>query len=279
MLCLILLTQRETFAPIFLQWKARHIRIITGDKRYQAEDIVSRERFRTRLWRVIRRPFQISVQEPILILLTFWLTFIWVIMFTFLSGYKRIFGRMGGIHSTSEGQTGLCFAGIAAGLLISTATVPLVALRLRRDDHKARQQGLDGILPESRLWYALVSAPAVPVALFWMAWTSTSSISIWSPLGASVLLGYGMLGVFTSSYEYIIHAYGTSSGPALSFNTFTRYIIAGIMAGVAPSMWQNPGVQWTLAALGCIGIVLVPVPYALFWWGPRIRARSQYAAG
>ena len=204
-LCLILLIQRETFAPIFLQWKARHIWIITGDKRYQAEDNVFRERFRTCLWRVIRRPFQISVQEPILILLTFWLTFIWV---TFLSGYKRIFGRMGGIHSTSEGQTGLCFAGIAAGLLISTATVPLVALRLRRDDHKARQQGLDGILPESRLWYALVSAPAVPVALFWMARTSISSISIWSPLGASVLIVGPRLG---SSYEAFASSRGKQS--------------------------------------------------------------------
>lgn len=276
-LTLIVLSQRESFAPMILRWKARHLRMITGDNRYQTEASLAIEPFTSLLRRVLCRPFQITAKEPILILLTLWLTFVWVIMFTFLSGYKYIFGRLGGIHATSEGQTGLCFAGIAVGLLLSSATVPLVALRLRRDQHKARQQGLDAIPPESRLWYALVTAPAVPIALFWMAWTSTSSVSIWAPLGASVLLGYGLLGVFTSSIEYIAHSYGSLTGPALSFNTFTRYIIAGIMVEVAPSMWQNPGVQWTLTAMGCVGLILVPVPYIFFWWGPQIRARSQYA--
>lgn len=278
-LVLILLTQRETFVPIFLQWKAKQLRIITGDGRFMTEASLVPLSFWTRLQRMVCRPFQVTATEPILILLTLWLTLVWVIMFTFLSGYKYIFGRKGHIHETSEGITGLCFAGIAVGLLLSSATVPLVGLKLRRDQHKARHQGHDGLLPESRLWYGLVSAPAVPIALFWMAWTDTRSISIWSPLAASVLLGYGLLGVFTSSCEYIIQAYGTFSGPALSFNTFTRYIVAGIMVEVAPSMWRNPGVQLTLTTLGCVSAVLVPVPYIFFWYGSRIRARSRYATG
>lgn len=278
-LALILLTQRETFVPTFLQWKARQLRTITGDGRFMTEASLKPPSVWSRLKRMVCRPFQVTATEPILILLTLWLTLVWVIMFTFLSGYKYIFGRKGHIHDTSEGTTGLCFAAIAAGLLLSSATVPLIVLKLRRDQHKSRHQGHDGLHPESRLWYGLVSAPAVPVALFWMAWTDNRSISILSPLAASFLLGYGLLGVFTSSYEYIIHAYGNFSGPALSFNTFTRYVIAGIMVEVAPSMWRNPGVQWTLTILGCISAVLVPVPYVFFWYGPRIRARSQYATG
>lgn len=278
-LALILLTQRETFVPILLRWKAKQLRIITGDGRFMTEASLLPLSFRTRLQRMVCRPFQVTATEPILILLTLWLTLVWVIMFTFLSGYKYIFGRKGHIHDTSEGITGLCFAAIAVGLLLSSATVPLVAMKMRRDQQQARQQGHDGLLPESRLWYALVSAPAVPIALFWMAWTDTRSISIWTPLAASVLLGYGLLGVFTSSCEYIVHAYGSFSGPALSFNTFTRYVVAGIMVEVAPTMWRNPGVPWTLTTLGCVSAVLVPVHYILFWYGPRIRARSQYATG
>lgn len=276
---LILLTQRETFVPIFLEWKAKQLRIITGDSRFLTEASLKPPSIWSRLKRMVCRPFQVTATEPILILLTLWLTLVWVIMFTFLSGYKYIFGRKGNIHNTSQGITGLCFAGIAVGLLLSSATVPLISLKLRRDQHKARHQGHDGLLPESRLWYGLISAPAVPVALFWMAWTDSQTISIWSPLAASVLLGYGLLGVFTSSYEYIIHAYGNFSGPALSFNTFTRYVVAGIMVEVAPTMWRNPGVRFTLTTLGCISAVLVPVPYIFFYYGSRIRARSQYASG
>lgn len=289
----IIFAQWEISITVLLKWKARHLRAITGDGRYQTDAgqpteppspwlkrIASWPR-RTALWfiRTVRRPFQITAREPILLLLSLWLSLIWILMFTFLSGYEYIFGNLGQIHETSESITGLCFAGIAVGLLLSSATVPLIAQRLKREQHQANQHGNPGLLPESRLWYALVSAPAIPIALFWMAWTSNRSISIWSPLAASVLLGYGMLGVFTASYEYIIHAYGRFSGPALSFNTFTRYVVAGILTIVAPSMWRNTGVQWTLTTLGCISTALVPVFYILFWWGPRIRARSQYAAG
>lgn len=279
LLVLILLTQRETFVPILLRWKARQLRKITGDDRFVTEASLTPIPCWTRLKRMVCRPFQVTATEPILILLTLWLTLVWVIMFTFLSGYKYIFGSKGHIYDTSQGVTGLCFAGMAAGLLLSSATVPLVGLKLRRDQHRARHEGHDGLLPESRLWYGLISAPAVPVALFWMAWTDSRSISIWVPLAASVLLGYGLLGVFTSSYEYIIHAYGTSSGPALSFNTFTRYVVAGVMVEVAPSMWRNPGPRWTLTTLGCVSAVLVPVPYVFFRYGSRIRARSRYAMG
>ncbi|MCJ1470349.1 hypothetical protein MMC07_008994 [Pseudocyphellaria aurata] len=276
---LIVLFQRETFVPALLKWKAKQLRVITGDDRFVTEASLAAPPFGTRLKRMVCRPFQVTATEPILILLTLWLTLVWIIMFTFLSGYKYIFGQKGHIHDTSEGVTGLCFAAMAVGLLLSSATVPLVGLKLRRDQHKARHQGHEGLAPESRLWYSLISAPAVPIALLWMAWTSSRSISIWSPLGASALLGYGLLGVFTSSYEYIIHAYGNFSGPALSFNTFTRYVVAGIMAEVAPFMWRNPGVSWTLTTMACVSAVLVPVPYIFFWYGPRIRARSRYAVG
>lgn len=37
---------------------------------------------------------------------------------------------------------------------------------------------------------------AIPVSLFWMAWTSRPDISIWSPLAASVLFGHGILCIF-----------------------------------------------------------------------------------
>lgn len=274
-LLLIVLTQRETFAPIFLQWKARHLRKMTKSDRYQTEASLNKQPFFKRLRTTIFRPFQITAKEPILIVLTLWLTFIWIIMFTFLSGFKIMFRRT---YGTSEGRTGLCFVAIVTGLLLSSATVPLVAFRLRRDLHHARQQGFDHLAPESRLWYGLVSAPAVPIALFWLAWTDNASISIWSPLGASVLLGYGMLGMFTSSCEYIIHTYGSLAPAALNFNTFTRYVVAGIMAEFAPSMWRNLGVSWTLTMLGSISAILALVPYVLYQWGPRIRARSQYAA-
>ena len=271
-------TQPETYAPVLLKWKAKHLRNITGDQRYQTETemhLPTQSVF-SRWTTIIVRPFQVTVKEPILVLLTFWLTLIWIIMFAFLKGYKIMFRS---IYQTSEGQTGLCFAGIATGLIISSSTVPVIAMLMGRDLRKIRRNGGHSISPESRLWYGLLSAPAVPLALFWMAWTDRRAISIWSPLAASVLLGYGLLGMFTAGCEYIVYVYGSSASPAaLACNIFTRYIVAGLMAEVSPVMWQRLGVSWTLTMLGCIAAVLAPVPYVFWRWGPRLRARSRFAS-
>lgn len=275
-LILTILTQRETFQPIYLEWKAKHLRAIADNQRYQTEESLLEKP--TRLWlkSILIHPFRIMAGEPILMLLFLWLTMIWIIIFTFLSGYEYMF-RSSKAYGTSEAVTGLCFLGIAAGLLVYSATLPLIIARIRKDLRRSRLEGLADMAPESRLWYALVSAPAVPIGLVWMAWTDTRSISIWVPLTASVVLGYGMLGVFIGSCEYIDHAYGSLSPVVLNSGTFTRYIVAGIVVEVAPSMWRNIGVHWTLTMLGCITAVLVPIPYLLFKLGPRIRGKSKYA--
>ena len=124
-------------------------------------------------------------------LLALYLTVIYIVLFTFFDGYEYIFTR---IHGTSPGITGLCFLGIAIGLFGTTALVPLIYRWAKRDLRKIQEAGGDRLPPEFRLWFAMLGgAVAIPVSLIWMGWTSDASISIWSPLAASVLFGYGIL--------------------------------------------------------------------------------------
>ena len=119
-------------------------------------------------------------------------------LFTFLEGYNYIFAE---IHGTSEGVTGLCFLGIIIGLFTSLALVPLIYSWAKKEMVKAEEQGHSKIAPEFRLWYSMLGGSfAIPISLFWMAWTSRPDISIWSPLGASVLFGYGILCIFITRY-------------------------------------------------------------------------------
>ena len=277
-LILVILTQRETFEPIFLEWKAKHLRIIANNHRYRTERSLSKMPISSWLKNIFSSPFRITVTEPILILLTSWLVLIWIIIFSFLSGNEYML-RSIRLYGKSEWIVAPCFMGMAVGLMVSFAAVPLVTSQIKNDLRRYRQEGLSDAAPECRLWYSILSAPAVPVSLFWMAWTDDESITIWSPLAASVFLGYGMSGVFTGSYEYIVHAYGSSSSRVLTFNSFARYLVAAIIVGVAPSIWRNLGVQWTLTVMGCVATMLTPVPYVLYIWGPCIRVRSRYACG
>lgn len=270
-LILVVLTQRETYAPVLLSWKAKQLRRLTGDTRYVSEAVIDRKPFRTRLGTVIARPFTLTFTEPILILTGLWMIMIWILMFILLRGYTSIFGDT---YNTSEGVTGLCFVGLDVGLIISSSTVPLIYLCLRSHFHRPTVQNL---APEYRLWYGLISAPCIPLSLLWMGYTARPENSIWSPLAASVVLGYGMLGTFTSCCEYIGQCYGKNTGFALSWNTFARYIIAGIIVEASPHIWRGLGVQYTMTMLAIICALLVPIPYVFYCWGPWFRARGREA--
>lgn len=81
--------------------------------------------------------------------------------------------------------------------------------------------------PEERLWFAMISAPCMTVAILWMAWSSWANVSFWSPIVATVFFGFGTLGVFISSYQYIIDSFEVYAASALVGMTVTRYCVAG----------------------------------------------------
>ena len=228
---LVVLFQPETFAPILLKWKAAHLRKITGDDRYVAEVEIRAESFQKRLLHALYRPFLLTVREPIVILFAIYLTVVYIILFTFLDGYTYIFGDTYGF---SEGITGLSFIGIGIGLCGASALVPLIHHWAKRDLAAAKER--DGpnakLPPEKRLWFAMFGAPAVPISLFWMAWTNYQGIPCWSGLAASVLFGYGILCIFISTYQYIIDSYEMYAASALASLTLIRYVAAGGMVEV-----------------------------------------------
>lgn len=58
-----------------------------------------------------------------------------------------------------------------------------------------------------------------------------------------------------------------------------RYIAAGGMVEVAIPMYQNLGVHYTMTVLGCISVLVTPVPYVFFYYGHKLRSFSKFAQG
>ena len=273
-LACVVLFQPETYAPILLKWKASHLRALTNDDRYRGAIEIREETFLVRLRRALYRPFLLTFREPIIILLALYLTVVYIILFTFLDGYTYIFTETYGF---TQGITGLSFLGIAIGFCLASCLVPLIYKWAKRDLAKVKSEGGSRLPPEFRLWFAMFGAPAIPISVFWMGWTAYPSVSYWSPLGASVLFGYGILCVFISSYQYIIDSYESYSASALVSITLIRYVTAGGMVEVGIPFYENLGVHWTLTILGAISALCVPLPYLFYIYGPKIRKRSRYA--
>ncbi len=60
--------------------------------------------------------------------------------------------------------------------------------------------------------------------IFWMGWMMESFISYWLVLATSVRVGYGILCISVTRYQYVIDAYGVYSASALASVTLMRYI-------------------------------------------------------
>lgn len=267
--------QPETFPPLLLSWKAKHLRRITGDKRFYAEHEIERIPLLTRLKVALPRPFIMAFTEPVIFLITLYMSVLYIILFTFFDGYDFIFRETYGI---SQGMSNTIFLGIAVGVCLVGAWLPWMYKMTVRVQEKAQAQGQKHFDPEIRLWFAMLGgAPAIPVSLLWMGWTAYPGVSIWSPIIASVLFGYGTIMIFISSYMYIIDSYEVYAASALTFATLARYIIAGGMTVVGIPFYKNVGVHWTLTILACLSALLAPMPYVFYKYGHLLRKKSRFA--
>ncbi|PON26416.1 hypothetical protein TGAM01_v204892 [Trichoderma gamsii] len=276
-LLLVLLCQPETYAPTLREWQtsAAIAKVASGDGEVfsagiigKTEQLSGRQRFKAKIGPALYRPVQLSYSEPIIIMISVYLSVLYIVIFTFLPGYTFIFTNTYGF---SLAERGLSFFGLGVGFLLALAMAIPITIQSRKI---IQRDG--GLSPESRLWFAMIGAPTIPIGLFWMAWTTRASISCWSAIAASALLGFGVLCVFISSYQYIIYTYEQLAASGLVFVTFTRYLVAGGMVEVGIPMYENLGVAWALTLLGILSVVLIPIPFSLFYWGPQIRQWSKH---
>ncbi|KAJ5092659.1 hypothetical protein NUU61_007529 [Penicillium alfredii] len=272
---LVVLFLPETYSPLLLRWKAKQLRRLTGDNRYRAPLEVKKIPFFRRLGHALYRPLIFFATEPIIMVFTVYLSALFIVLYTWISGYVFIYQ---GIYKFNEGQVGMALLGVAVGVLLGNLFVPLALKFLRKDIRRAHARGKPRPDPEVSLYMAMFGAPAIPISLFWMGWTARPSISFWCPLGASVLFGVGVFCIFVSSFQYVADAFEFHAASALASIHMFRFVAAGVMRVIARIFYDNVGIPWTLTILGLILTALLPVPYVLYWYGPVIRGWSRYSA-
>ncbi|KAL7624222.1 hypothetical protein AAE478_005781 [Parahypoxylon ruwenzoriense] len=260
----------ETYLPLLIDWKVRHLRRITGDRRYVSKHGESASLIR-RLRHVGPLPARFLTREPVVAVLGGYLMLLYILLFSFLSGFDYIFKETYGL---TNGLTGSCFASIAAGATFFTLLAPSFYSWARWKTEYVRGSSIE---PEFRLWPAIIAAPLLPVSLFWLGWGNQDTISIWSSLGACFVFGMVIIAIYVSSYEYIIDSYGDHAAIGLASLTIIRYLVAGGMVMAARPMYGGIGTHWTLTLLGCIAVVLLPAPLVFWKCGRQLRSRSPYA--
>lgn len=86
---------------------------------------------------------------------------------------------------------------------------------------------------------------------------------------------YGTVQAYYSIY--VIEIYEDKfAASALAGNNFARYMFAAAFPLFTPSMINRLGHEWAVSLFGFLAVLLLPVPWLLFLWGPLLRSKSRF---
>lgn len=267
---LITFTVPETFAPVILARRARQTRQKTGDASYVTEQDLDLRPLRERLRIFLIRPFQLLFGELIVFLISLYMSVLYGLLYMFFIAYPIIYQKGKGY---SAGITGLMFIPIALGVLCSALCAPLV-----NRHYLSQCQKYKGSPPaEVRLVPMMMSCWLIPVGLFIFAWSSYPRLSWAGPAIAGFPVGFGFIFLYNSANNYLVDSYQHQAASALAAKTFIRSFWGAAVVLFTAQMYDRLGFQWASSLLGFISLGCCAIPYAFYFYGARIRARSKYA--
>ncbi|KAF2170976.1 hypothetical protein M409DRAFT_18946 [Zasmidium cellare ATCC 36951] len=259
----------ETSAARILQIRAKEMRYQTQNWALHAKADENRITAKTILTVYLARPFVMIVKEPILALITAYMSYLYGVIYMLFEAFPISFHDQRG---WSLGVSALPFISFVVGIFMGAGMMSYsAATNFKRAYIKHGRP-----IPEERLPPMIVGAVVLPIAFFWWAWTSFPSIS-WIPqVFATAFLGMGFLVAFWEGMLYLIDCYGFYSNSAIAVNTFARSLAGAAFPLFSRFMFEGMGVQWGASLLGFICLLFAPAPWLFYKYGARIRARSKF---
>ncbi|KIK64990.1 hypothetical protein GYMLUDRAFT_160423 [Collybiopsis luxurians FD-317 M1] len=263
----------ETYGPVLLARKARRLR--EEDPVNNANLISDHEKLD---WsasglveRAIFRPWKIMAREPILILVTIYMSVVYGLLYALFEAFPVIFIEKRGFTAT---QQGLIFIGLGIGSTLTT----ICNLYFTRRVNKIIPKWKGFPPPEERLYTAMIGSIMLVGSTFWMGWTGNyANIPWYVPAISTVFVGFAISLVFIAFIVYIVDTYLMLAASALASNTMIRSGVGSVFPLFTVQMYHKLGTNWASTLVGLICLVLSPMPFLFYKYGARIRQNSKYA--
>lgn len=196
-----LLFLEETYPPVILIQKASELRRRTKNWGIHAKQEEIEVDFRELMTKNFSRPLRILVTEPIVLLLSIYMAFIYGLLYLFLTAYPIVFQR---IHGFSNGVGGLPYFGMIIGMLLAG-----LMIILQQPSYNRKLTANNNIpIPEWRLPPVIMGGVSFAGGIFWFGWSGYRADIHWIvPTLSGLLTGFGLLAIFLQSLNYIVDAY------------------------------------------------------------------------
>ncbi|KAF3935863.1 hypothetical protein ABW19_dt0208002 [Dactylella cylindrospora] len=224
----------------------------------------------------LTRPLKMICVEPIVSCISAYNGFCFAVFFAF---FESLPYTLSSVYNSSLTAIGNAFLSIGIGVLLASILVglserfyyqPRWAAMLARDNTKP------GFIPERRLLPAIVGSLFLPTGLFIFAWTAKENVDILVPLLGCVFFGFGAVSTFIVSAIYLVHIYDDLLGAsALGANSLLRYTLGAFFPLFTIQMYKKLGINGAGSLLGGVGVLLLPIPWLLFYRGATLRKLSR----
>ncbi|KAK3898678.1 major facilitator superfamily domain-containing protein, partial [Staphylotrichum tortipilum] len=261
---------RETYVPALVQAKAARLRKETGDDRWWSrhdQRVSTMALLRTNL----SRPFVLAATESILWFFNIWISIIYGILYLCFVAYPIVFTTH---RSWTVAQTGLSFLGIGVGTLLGIALEPLwrrlINASPKRDPLTNRPS------PEATALVMCIGAVLTPIGQLVFSWTCLpATIHPAIPIAFGIPFGMGNTLSFIYGSNYLAAAYGDFAASAMAGNTVMRSLFGAALPLAGPAMYTAMTPRWAGTLLGLMEVLLVPIPFAFYRYGDKIREKSR----
>lgn len=121
-----------------------------------------------------------------------------------------------------------------------------------------------------------IGALLTPLGQLVFSWTCLpASIHPAIPIAFGIPFGMGNTLSFIYGSNYLAGAYGIYAASALAGNAVMRSIVGAVLPLAGPAMYKAMTPQWAGTFLGLCEVLLIPIPFAFYRYGDRIRGRSR----
>ena len=262
----------ETYGPVLLRRRAERLTKLT-DKLYVSK--IDLDQGRPELGKLLKvtlsRPWVLLFMEPIVLLLSIYIAIVYGTLYMLFEGFPVVFQE---VRHWNSGVGALPFLSILVGMIFSIIYSIIDNKRYVKVMEKHK-----GFAPaEARLPPSIVAGCALPIGLFWFAWTNYPSIHWIVCIIATCPFGFGMVLVFLSLFNYLIDSYTIYAASVLAANSVLRSCFGAAFPLFTSYMYQNLGIHWASSIPAFLSVACLPFPFLFYKYGKTIRVRCKYSA-
>lgn len=265
------LTIPETYAPVILKKRAAELSKRTG-KTYISvmEARQGKVTAKHAFTKALSRPWALLFIEPIVLLISIYMAILYGTLYMLFGAFPIVYQKQRG---WSEGIGGLAFLGVAVGMIIGVGYSIIDNSRYAKVEKAHNGEAP----PEARLPTAMVGAVALPIGMFWFAWTNGANIHWIVSIIATAPFGFGMVIVFLSCMNYLIDAYTIYAASVLAANSVLRSLFGAAFPLFTTQMYATLGIHWASSVPAFLALACLPFPFLFYKYGEKIRLSCKYA--